>query len=105
MNNNSFKRPELEKECSEILKNKCGLFVGEIYLHDENKRTRSYDLKREISNNSSDIRIALFDIISFENKDYKENDWSEKKKILSENFIRFVVVLFPILQAHSWGAI
>ena len=23
---------------------------------------------------------------SFENKDYKENDWSEKKKILSENF-------------------
>jgi hypothetical protein len=36
-NNNSFKRPELEKECSEILKNKCGLFVGEIYLHDESK--------------------------------------------------------------------
>ena len=85
-NNNSFKRPELEKECSEILKNKCGLFVGEIYLHDENKRTRSYDLKREIGNNSSDIRIALFDIISFENKDYKENGWNEKKKILSDNF-------------------
>ena len=85
-NNNSFKRPELEKECSEILKNKCGLFVGEIYLHDENKRTRSYDLKREIGNNSSDIRIALFDIISFENKDYKENEWKEKKKILSDNF-------------------
>ncbi|HIF49315.1 MAG TPA: hypothetical protein EYQ68_05395 [Cytophagales bacterium] len=85
-NNNSFKRPELEKECSEILKNKCGLFVGEIYLHDENKRTRSYDLKREIGNNKSDIRIALFDIISFENKDYKENEWNEKKKILSDNF-------------------
>jgi len=85
-NNNSFKRPELEKECSEILKNKCGLFVGEIYLHDENKRTRSYDLNREIGNNSSDIRIALFDIISFENKDYKENGWNEKKKILSDNF-------------------
>ena len=85
-NNNSFKRPELEKECSEILKNKCGLFVGEIYLHDESKRTRSYDLKREIGNNSSDIRIALFDIISFENKDYKENEWNEKKKILSDNF-------------------
>ena len=85
-NNNSFKRPELEKECSEILKNKCGLFVGEIYLHDENKRTRSYDLNREIGNNSSDIRIALFDIISFENKDYKENGLNEKKKILSDNF-------------------
>lgn len=85
-NNNSFNRPELEKECLEILKNKNGLFVGEIYFHDESKRTRSYDLKREIGNTSSDIRIALFDIISFENKDYKENDWSEKKKILSENF-------------------
>lgn len=85
-NNNSFKRPELEKECSEILKNKCGLFVGEIYLHDESTRTRSYDFKREIGNNLSNIRIALFDIISFENKDYKENEWKEKKKILSDNF-------------------
>ena len=85
-NNNSFNRSELEKECLEILKNKNGLFVGEIYLHDEFKRTRSYDFKREIGNNSSDIRIALFDIINFENKDFKENDWNEKKKILSENF-------------------
>lgn len=85
-NNNSFNRPELEKECLDTLKNKNGLFVGEIYLHDQSKRTRSYDLKREIGNSSSDIRIALFDIINFENKDYKENDWSEKKKILSENF-------------------
>ena len=62
------------------------MFVGEIYFHDESKRTRSYDLKREIGNKSSDIRIALFDIMSFENEDYNENDWSEKKKILSENF-------------------
>ena len=85
-NNNSFNRPELEKECLDSLKNKNGLFVGEIYLHDQSKRTRSYDLKREIGNNLSDIRIALFDIINFENKDYEENDWREKKKILSENF-------------------
>ena len=85
-NNNSFNRPEIEKECLQILKKKNGLFVGEIYLHDESKRTRSYDLKREIGNKSSDIRIALFDIISFENKDYKENEWNEKKKILSDNF-------------------
>ena len=85
-NNNSFNRPELEKECLGILKKKNGLFVGEIYLHDDSKRTRSYDLKREISNSSSDIRIALFDLLTFENKDYNENDWNEKKKILSENF-------------------
>ena len=85
-NNNSFNRPELEKECLSILNKKNGLFVGEIYLHDDSKRTRSYDLKREISNSSSDIRIALFDLITFENKDYNENDWNEKKKILSENF-------------------
>ena len=85
-NNNSFNRPELEKECLRILNKKNGLFVGEIYLHDDSKRTRSYDLKREIGNSSSDIRIALFDLITFENKDYNENDWNEKKKILSENF-------------------
>ena len=85
-NNNSFNRPELEKECLGILNKKNGLFVGEIYLHDDSKRTRSYDLKREIGNSSSDIRIALFDLITFENKDYNENDWNEKKKILSENF-------------------
>ena len=84
-NNNSFNRPELEKECLRILNKKNGLF-REIYLHDDSKRTRSYDLKREISDSSSDIRIALFDLITFENKDYNENDWNEKKKILSENF-------------------
>ena len=43
-NNNSFNRPELEKECLEILNKKSGLFVGEIYFNDEYKRTRSYDL-------------------------------------------------------------
>lgn len=85
-NNNSFKRPDLEKKCLEILKDKTGLFIGEIYLHDDNKRTRSYDLKREISDESSDIRIALFDVLKFNNIDFKENEWSKKKKILEENF-------------------
>ena len=38
------------KEISNILKNQDGIFVGEIYFHCDEKRTRSYDLKKEISN-------------------------------------------------------
>ena len=49
-NNKPFDRAELNKELESILKDQEGLFVGEIHLHHENKRTRSYDLTKEISN-------------------------------------------------------
>ena len=47
-NSNPFDRQELISEIEKILKDDDGVFVGEIYFHKENERTRTYNLKREI---------------------------------------------------------
>jgi hypothetical protein len=80
-NNKPFDRPELTQELVSILKDQEGLFVGEIHLHHENKRTRSYDLTKEISNDKSDIRIAIFDILKLKDKEFPSNDWNNKKRL------------------------
>lgn len=85
-NSTAFEREELSKEISNILKNEDGIFVGEIYFHCDDKRTRSYDLKKEISNSKSDIRIAVFDLLEYNNKTYLENEWSFKKDLLKSLF-------------------
>ena len=85
-NSTAFERDELLNEISNILKNENGIFVGEIYFHCDDKRTRSYDLKKEISNSKSDIRIAVFDLLEFNNQTYLENQWSIKKDLLKSLF-------------------
>ena len=93
-NNKPFDRTELNKELESILKDQEGLFVGEIHLHHENKRTRSYDLTKEISNDKSDIRIAIFDILRLKDKEFQSNDWNNKKNILSEIFPKSGIIFY-----------
>jgi ATP-dependent DNA ligase len=93
-NNKPFDRAELNKELESILKDQEGLFVGEIHLHHENKRTRSYDLTKEISNDKSDIRIAIFDILRLKDKEFQSNDWNNKKNILSEIFPKSGIIFY-----------
>ena len=93
-NNKPFDRTELNKELESILKDQEGLFVGEIHLHHENKRTRSYDLTKEISNDKSDIRIAIFDILKLKDKEFPSNDWNNKKNILSEIFPKSGIIFY-----------
>ncbi len=93
-NNKPFDRTELNKELVSILKDQEGLFVGEIHLHRENKRTRSYDLTKEISNGKSDIRIAIFDILKLKDKEFLSNDWNNKKNILSEIFPKSGIIFY-----------
>lgn len=93
-NNKPFDRTELNKELESILKDQEGLFVGEIHLHHENKRTRSYDLTKEISNDKSDIRIAIFDILKLKDKEFQSNDWNNKKNILSEIFPKSGIIFY-----------
>ena len=85
-NSTAFEREELIKEISNVLKNEDGIFVGEIYFHCDDKRTRSYDLKKEISNSKSDIRIAVFDLLEHNNKTFSENEWAIKKDLLKSLF-------------------
>ena len=85
-NSTAFEREELIKEISNVLKNEGGIFVGEIYFHSDDMRTRSYDLKKEISNSKSDIRIAVFDLLEHNNKTFSENEWAIKKDLLKSLF-------------------
>ena len=85
-NNKAFDRDELTDELSHTLENEDGLFVGEIYSHHIDKKTRSYDLTNDIKNKESDIRIAVFDLIQLNNKEFSENDWNNKKVILKDKF-------------------
>ena len=93
-NSTAFEREELSKEISNILKNQDGIFVGEIYFHCDDKRTRSYDLKKEISNSKSDIRIAVFDLLEHNNKTFSENEWAIKKDLLKSLFPNIGKVYF-----------
>ena len=85
-NSTPFDRQELIDELKNSLKKHEGSYVGEIYFHSDDKRTRTYDLKKEIKDPKSDIRIAVFDLLEHDNEQYNENDWSTKKSLLKSVF-------------------
>lgn len=85
-NSTTFERQELIDELKNSLEKHEGIYVGEIYFHSDNKRTRTYDLKKEIKDPKSDIRIAVFDLLEHDNEQYNENDWTTKKSLLKSVF-------------------
>ena len=85
-NSTPFERQEIIDELKNSLKKHEGIYVGEIYYHSDDKRTRTYDLKKEIKNPKSDIRIAVFDLLEHDNEQYNENDWTTKKSLLKSVF-------------------
>ena len=85
-NSTPFERQELIDELKNSLKKHEGIYVGEIYYHSDDKRTRTYDLKKEIKDPKSDIRIAVFDLLEHDNEQYNENDWTTKKSLLKSVF-------------------
>ena len=93
-NSKPFEREELKEEIANKLVKDDGLFAGEIYLHNNDKKTRSYDLTSEINNSKSDIRIALFDVLQHNNQEFLENDWNNKKTILRDKFLDGEKVFF-----------
>jgi len=100
-NNVSFGRDELVSDISNILKNDNGIFVGEIYLHEKDKRTRSYDLKKALGNPKTDIRIAMFDILEYNNQILEEKDWSKKKDLLKKIFTGEKIYYLDELELSS----
>ena len=85
-NSTPFERQELIDELKNSLEKHEGIYVGEIYFHSDDKRTRTYDLKKEIKDPKSDIRIAVFDLLEHDNEQYNENDWTTKKSLLKSVF-------------------
>jgi len=62
---NSITDLSLLNEALDLLKanTKDVLLAGELYLYEEGKRTRSFNLAAALADKSSDIRFAAFDII------------------------------------------
>ena len=64
------------------------VLVGELYLFDQKKRTRSFDVTSALNKKSNELYFAVFDIISINGEEakYDENSLLQKlKSILSDN--------------------
>tara|TARA_Y100000385_G_C13043532_1_gene616388 strand:+ start:269 stop:1609 length:1341 start_codon:yes stop_codon:yes gene_type:complete len=63
------------------------ILAGELYLFDEEKRTRSFELKSSVNKKSKDIYFAAFDIISIngEESNYDDDSLIEKLKSIFNN--------------------
>lgn len=61
----------LLKEASNLLKGKCKdvVLVGELYLHKEGERTRSFDMTASLDDKSADIYFAAFDILKIDGEE------------------------------------
>ena len=73
---------ELLKESDKLLKGKCKdvVLAGELYLHKEGERSRSFDLASALDDNHKDIQFKVFDILILdrEEKDYKIKELNDK---------------------------
>ena len=85
-NGKSFNRKELISEALKIIPVSSALFVGEIYHYNQGKRTRSFDLTKAISEPNKLIKIGIFDLISYDDKNFESTNWLEKKKIINSIF-------------------
>jgi len=61
----------LIKEALDLLKGKCKdvVFAGELYLHKEGKRTRSFDMTAALDDKSADIYFAAFDLLTLDGQE------------------------------------
>ena len=59
------------KEASELLKGKCKdvVLAGELYLHKESGRTRSFDMRAALDDKSADIYFAAFDLLTLDGQE------------------------------------
>ena len=85
-NGKSFNRDELISEATKKISVSSALFVGEIYHYNQGKRTRSFDLTKAISESNSVIKIGIFDLIIYDDKNFETANWLDKKKIISGVF-------------------
>lgn len=93
----SFERPELTEEIKSNPNIQNSVLVGEIFSFVDGKRTRSFNLKKDLKDKNSKIKIGVFDIIELNGKEYSENDWSEKKKNINNLFSESNLI-FPVAE-------
>jgi len=90
----------LLKEADELLKGNCKEIVlaGELYLHKDGERSRSFDLTAALDDNHKDIQYKVFDILILdgEEKDFniKELDTKLKELLKTGNSVNTVETSF-----------
>ncbi|MAR40176.1 MAG: hypothetical protein CMD22_05900 [Flavobacteriales bacterium] len=76
----------LLQEAKDLLKGKCKevVLAGELFLHKEGKRSRSFDLTSALDDNHKDIQYKVFDILTLdgEEKDFNIKELDTKLKEL-----------------------
>ena len=76
----------LLKEADELLKGKCKevVLAGELFLHKEGERSRSFDLTAALDDNHKNIQYKAFDILTLdgEEKDFNIKELDTKLKEL-----------------------
>jgi hypothetical protein len=73
----------LLKEASAQLKGKCAdiVLAGELYLHKEGKRTRSFDMTAVLDDKSADIYFAAFDLLALDGEEVSLDIKAMDKKL------------------------
>jgi len=68
----------LLEEANDLLKGKCKevVLAGELFLHKEGERSRSFDLTSALDDNQKDIQYKVFDILTL---DGEEEDFNIKE--------------------------
>ena len=90
----------LLKEADELLKGKCKevVLAGELFLHKEAERSRSFDLTAALDDNHKNIQYKAFDILTLdgEEKDFniKELDTKLKELLKTGNSVNAVETSF-----------
>lgn len=76
----------LLQEANDLLKGKCTevVLAGELFLHKEGERSRSFDLTSALDDNHKDIQYKVFDILTLdgEEKDFNIKELDTKLKEL-----------------------
>ena len=88
------------KEANDLLKGKCKevVLAGELFLHKEGERSRSFDLTAALDDNHKNIQFKAFDILTLdgEEKDFniKELDTKLKELLKTGNSVNAVETSF-----------
>ena len=91
-NGKLFDRSELIDELNKNIGGNDGLFVGEIYVYNNGKRTRSFDLTKGLSETNTRIKIGVFDLLQYNGETFEESEWGEKKKIIKDLFSKGEII-------------
>lgn len=93
------------QEAHDLLKGKCTevVLAGELFLHKEGERSRSFDLTSALDDNHKDIQYKVFDILTLdgEEKDFNIKELDTKLKELLKTGISVNAVETSFVESRK----